>query len=98
MEIGVFDILVAAKTVEESLSKSPVPAQKELSLLLEVLYAGMTDTSRLNFLEAHPCTAEVKGGEDDGLPLKSWTIATSGDGGIREAIDAYYEVTRQKNS
>ncbi len=46
----------------------------------------MTDTDRLNWLDAHPSPAEIKGGVDDGREAIVWGISAY-VGNIRDAID-----------
>ncbi len=46
------------------------------------------DKERLDWLEAHPLKAEVKGGADDGDTAKYWAISSHHTFGIRQAIDA----------
>jgi hypothetical protein len=47
----------------------------------------ITDTDRINWLEAHPLPTEVHGGSDDGHVAKAWAIAAH-SGTLRDAIDA----------
>ena len=48
--------------------------------------SAITDTERVNWLDAHPLPAEVRGGNDDGATAKFWGISAY-DGRVREAID-----------
>lgn len=46
----------------------------------------VTDTDRINWLEAHPLPTEVRGGAEDGHIGKAWAVAAH-SGTLREAID-----------
>lgn len=48
--------------------------------------SAITDTDRINWLEAHPLPTEVRGGVEDGHTGKAWVVAAHA-GTLREAID-----------
>ena len=48
--------------------------------------SAITDTDRINWLEARPLPAEIHGGNEDGHQAKFWGISAYG-GTLRETID-----------
>jgi len=55
----------------------------------------ITDTERVNWLDAHPLPAEVRGGNEDGATAKFWGISAY-DGSVREAIDTMIRTGSQR--
>lgn len=54
----------------------------------------ITDTDRMNWLEAHQLPAEILGGAEDGATSNFWGLASKAPT-LREAVD-YYIITGEE--
>jgi len=59
--------------------------------------AAITDTDRINWLEAHPLPVEVRGGPDDGHTARAWGLVAA-TGTLREAIDATMQASNEPSN